>query len=114
MFKNNSSQIAALISPVHGCRDELRRQGKNPKNHHRDNISYIKSLSKIKTLKKPPVQKRSVSISGKNFIETNIKGIKDYQASPPNDSLTESFSLGQVPEYLSTIKAMLNETKAEQ
>lgn len=114
MFKNNSSQVAALISPVHGCRDELRRKGKNPKNHHKDNISYIKSLSKIKTLKKPPVQKRSVSISGKNFIETNIKGIKDYQASPPDDSIIETYSLGQVPEYISTIKTMLSETKAEQ
>ena len=69
MQRNNSSQVAALIAPVHGCRDALRRKGIEPTDFHKQNIELIKSLQHLKVPeKKPPIKSHSISKKGKNIV----------------------------------------------
>lgn len=120
MFKNNSSQVSALIAPVHGCRDALKRKYKEPKNHHKDNLAYIKSLKSITKQPKPvPVRTNSASIPGKDFIKSNISFVTSLKPPKPedlsdSDSSTVLNSLGQVPEYLQTIQNYLQSTRSAQ
>lgn len=118
MFKNNSSQVSALIAPVHGCRDALRRQGKEPKDHHKDNLAYLKSLKSIKKVPKPKIVRRnSASIPGKDFIKSNISFVNSLKPQRPDEKSeisTIEYPLGHVPEYLQTIKEYLNNTQNAQ
>lgn len=118
MFKNNSSQVSALIAPVHGCRDALRRQGKEPKDHHKDNLAYIKSLKSIKKEPKPKVVRHnSASMPGKDFIKSNISYVNSLKPQRPeenSETSTIEHPLGQVPEYLQTIKDYLKDTQDAQ
>jgi CxxC motif-containing protein len=114
MFKNNSSQVAALISPVHGCRDALRRKGKKPKDHHKDNVKYIKTVASLKKVKKTTVKRAASTIVGKNFVRENMKNVKNFQVSAPIESSDEEiFNVGEVPEYIGSIKNMLRTKKEE-
>jgi len=118
MFKNNSTQVSALIAPVHGCRDALKRQYKEPKNHHKDNLAFIKSLKSIKKPTKPAqVRTNSATIPGKDFVKSNISYVTTLKAPKPeehsdSDSSSVLNSLGQVPEYLQTIQSYLQKTKS--
>ena len=118
MKKNQSSQVASLISPVHGCRDALRRKGIKPKNHHQLNLSYIKSLKNLKTPSpKPAIRPVSIPPNTKNYIFTNINTIKALQIPELEDSAESIINkdlLGKVPAYLSTIKQTLKQQKEKQ
>lgn len=111
MKRNNSTQIAGLIFPVHGCRDEMRRKGKQPKNHHKGNLEYLKELQKVKKPEiKPAVRAKSISPDGVDYISENItyvKSLKVPQFEEPLETSCCMETLGKIPKYLGTIKKTL-------
>lgn len=118
MKRNNSTQMAGLIFPVHGCRDEMRRKGKQPKNHHKGNLEYLKELQKVKKPEmKPAVRAKSVSPDGVDYITENItyvKSLKVPKFEEPSEISSCLETLGKVPKYLETIKKTLENNSKKQ
>lgn len=117
MKRNDSSQMTAVIAPINGCREAIRRKGLKPKNHHSVNLTYIKSLGTLKKPeKKPPTRAKSIPSTSKNFITSNISDIKTFKY-PNSTDIEESSEVlrpyGYVPNYISTIKNTLADTKAK-
>mmetsp|Transcript_4200 Transcript_4200/g.10791 ORF Transcript_4200/g.10791 Transcript_4200/m.10791 type:complete len:272 (-) Transcript_4200:93-908(-) len=62
----DSGQISNIFNPVRGVRDAMRRQGKQPRNHARDNLMAIRNQSAQNKLQKElaaklPVQRKPSS-----------------------------------------------------
>ena len=133
----NSGQIADILNPVRGVRDQMRRDGKVPRNHARDNMMAIRNQSNQNKLQKQldtklPAQRKTFSNvssskygrspkrassasrgSSKDFISQNksaLQGIKAKKLDKePEQLFKEKENYGKLPRYLLQRKLQLAE-----
>ena len=95
----DSGQIANLLNPVRGVRDQMRRDGKKPRNHARDNLMAIRNQSAQNKLQKEISEK--LPTQKKNFAKVSSS---KYGRSPPRRS---SVSRGSSKDFISQNKSAL-------
>ncbi|QDZ19673.1 enkurin domain-containing protein [Chloropicon primus] len=135
----DSYQISNILNPVRGVRDKMRREGKQPRNHAKDNLMAIRNQSLQNRLqkeigKKLPEQKRksnnvrssnygkvtrqttsnvSRPASSKDFISQNksaLHGMKSKKSDKaPEQLFKEKENYGKLPRYLLERKIQLAE-----
>lgn len=80
--RNSVDHVEQLFNPVRGYRDELRRQGIEPKNHHRDNIQKIKETQYRNKQRKQAAesQRNRGSFKLKQFQNVESRALKTNSA----------------------------------
>ena len=132
----DSGQISNLLNPVRGVRDQMRREGKQPRNHARDNMMAIRNQSAQNKLQKsldaklPPQRKSSAKVPSSNYGKSNkqtsprrgpskdfinrnksaLQGIKSKKLDKePEQLFTEKENYGKLPRYLLQRKLQIAE-----
>lgn len=77
----NSSQVGLILNPVNGYRDEIRRKGGKPKNHHKDYIRALKETQhqnrldrEAQSAPKKPLPQKFGDIQSKCFSQAALAG----------------------------------------
>ena len=134
----DSAQISSLLNPVRGVRDQMRREGKQPRNHARDNLMAIRNQSMQNKIQKEldtklPVQRKKTSSNvpssnygramrpatnasrgpSKDFISQNkgaLRNMKSKKLDKQKEQLfKEKENYGKLPRYLLQRKLQLAE-----
>ena len=132
----DSSQISSIFNPVRGVRDQMRREGRKPRNHARDNVMAIRNQSQANRLHKqmetevsPTKSKAHIKArssnygraptpsqqrpSSKDFIRQNksaLAGMKSKKLDKKNaETFLEKENFGKLPRYLIQRKLQLAE-----
>ena len=127
----DSYQVSNLLNPVRGVRDAMRREGKKPRNHAKDNLRAIREQSLQNRLQKeldkklpaqgskaraaPPRSKipQGPTSPAKDFIRQNRKSVQAMRSKKvekaPEQLFKEKENYGKLPRYLLERKIQLAE-----